>query len=76
MLNLFWADHFIVEDYKCFGEVVTFNTMYKTNKYHLSLRMFCGANHHKSTIIFAARFISKDDISSFVWLFREFLNYM
>lgn len=75
-LNLFWADTISIEDYKCFGDAFTFNMKYKTNKCNLCLGLFCGADHHKSTIIFAADFLSKENIASFVWLFNAFKECM
>lgn len=40
---IFWADPITVSvvDYNVFGEVVTFDTTFKTNKCNLSLRIFC-----------------------------------
>lgn len=37
------------------------------NKYHLSLTLFCGANHHHSSIVFITTFISKENIRASVW---------
>lgn len=58
-----------VWNYKSFGKMVTFDTSYKTNKYNLSLGMFC-VNHHKSSVIYATAFLFKEDIESFVQVFK------
>lgn len=42
----------------------------------MSLGIFCGENHHKSTIIFIVGFLSNETIDSFVWLFTEFKKCM
>lgn len=65
LLNMFWVDPISIEDFIVYGEAFTFDTTYKTNKYHLSLWMFCGVNHHKSTIFFGAEFLSKENHTSF-----------
>lgn len=64
------------EDYSIFGDIITFDTTYHTNKYNLSLGLFCDVNHHKTTVIFVAGFISKENTNSFVWLFNQFLDCM
>lgn len=64
------------EDYMAYGDAITFDTTYQTNKYHLSLGLFCSVNHHKTTVIFATGFITKENIDSFVWLFCIFLECM
>lgn len=63
-------------DFKLFGKAVTIDSTYKTNKYYLSLGLFCGVNHHKSSVIYAATFVLKEDIDSFVWVFTAFLECM
>lgn len=73
---MFWADPISIRDYQVLGEAITFDATYKTNKYHLILGMFCDVNHHKSTIIFGVGFMSKENRSSFVWLFEQFMRCM
>jgi len=55
---------------------MTFDTIYKTYKYHLSLDIFCGAIHHKSLIIYTVAFVSKENTKVFVWVFHTFLEFM
>lgn len=61
-----------IADFKLFEQCVTFDITYKTNKHHLSLGLFYGKNHHKSSVIFGAAFLSKENIESFVWVFERF----
>ncbi|XP_028069108.1 protein FAR-RED IMPAIRED RESPONSE 1-like isoform X1 [Camellia sinensis] len=44
--NLFWADARGRAAYKAFGDVVTFDTTYLTNKYGMLFVSFVGVNHH------------------------------
>ncbi|KAL7245308.1 hypothetical protein ACSBR2_000599 [Camellia fascicularis] len=44
--NFFWRDGRSRVDYDCFGDVVVFNTTYRTNKYNLICALFVGVNHH------------------------------
>ena len=44
--NVFWVDNRCKQAYKEFGDIVTFDTMYLTNKYEMSFAPFVGVNHH------------------------------
>ncbi|CAN6268724.1 unnamed protein product [Urochloa humidicola] len=74
--NFFWADGQSIMDYKCFGDVVSFDTTFQTNKFEMPFAPILGTNHHKQTIIFGAALIFNETIASFVWLFETFLTAM
>jgi len=63
-------------DYACFGDVVSFDTTFQTNKFEMPFAPILGANHHKQTIIFGAALLFNETIESFVWLFETFLTAM
>jgi hypothetical protein len=63
-------------DYKCFGDVVSFDTTFQTNKFKMPFAPILGTNHHKQTIIFGCALIFNGTIPSFVWLFESFLKAM
>jgi hypothetical protein len=44
--NVFWADARSRASYESFGDVVTFDTTYLTNKYGMPFASFIGVNHH------------------------------
>ena len=44
--NLFWADKKMIEDYGYFGDAITFDTTYSTNRDGRPLVVFLGLNHH------------------------------
>ncbi|XP_021741423.1 protein FAR1-RELATED SEQUENCE 5-like [Chenopodium quinoa] len=71
-----WADPLCKKSYALFGDMVSFDTTYQTNRYNMVFTPFTGVDHHKSCITFAAGFITKEDIVSFEWLFRSFLKEM
>jgi hypothetical protein len=48
--NIFWADAQMINDYGYFGDVVTFDTTYKTNKDYRPLGVFVGLNNHRQTV--------------------------
>ncbi|XP_050207965.1 protein FAR1-RELATED SEQUENCE 5-like [Mercurialis annua] len=76
ILNVFWADGRSIIDYQHFGDVVCFDTTYRTNEYARPFAPFVGVNQHKKSIIFGAALLYDETISSFKWLFETFLSAM
>jgi hypothetical protein len=74
--NVFWADVRSRASYEDFGDVVTFDTTYLTNKYEMPFAPFVGVNHHGQSILLGAAFISSEDTASFVRLFEAWLKCM
>ncbi|XP_022889105.1 protein FAR1-RELATED SEQUENCE 5-like [Olea europaea var. sylvestris] len=62
--------------YKEFGDVVTFDTTYLTNKYDMSFVPFVGVNHHGQSTLLGCGLLSNEDTETFVWLFRTWLQCM
>ncbi|KAL6583476.1 hypothetical protein OROMI_005554 [Orobanche minor] len=68
--NVFCTDARSRAAFKEFGDVVTFDTTYLTNKYDMPFAPFVGVNHHGLSILLGCALISKEDTDTFVWLFR------
>jgi hypothetical protein len=45
--HVFWADGISRKNYSVFGDVVSFDTTYRTNKYLMIFAPFTGVNHHR-----------------------------
>ncbi|KAI8552373.1 hypothetical protein RHMOL_Rhmol06G0261700 [Rhododendron molle] len=76
LTNVFWTDGLSRFDYDCFGDVVIFDTTYRTNKYNMICAPFVGVNHHWKNIYFGCAFLQDETTSTFVWLFETFLEAM
>ncbi|CAN1149552.1 Protein FAR1-RELATED SEQUENCE 5 [Linum perenne] len=76
MTNIFWADQQMQDDYAAFGDSITFDTTYRTNRNCRPLALFVGFNHHHQGVVFGACLMFDEMIESFQWLFRTFLHYM
>ncbi|XP_042947770.1 protein FAR1-RELATED SEQUENCE 5-like [Carya illinoinensis] len=74
--NVFWADARSRAAYKYWGDVVTFDTTYLTNRYGMPFAPFVGVNHHGQSILLGAGLISNEDTETFAWLFQTWLNCM
>ncbi|KAH9702052.1 protein FAR1-RELATED SEQUENCE [Citrus sinensis] len=73
--NVFWADPRSRAAYNDFGDVVTFDTTYLTNKYDMPFAPFVGVNHHGQSILLGYGLISHEDTETFTWLFDTWLSY-
>ena len=71
--NIFWSNASCRGVYQDFGDCVTFDTTYKTNRFHMPLGVFVGTKHHLQSTIFAVALIKDEDAKSFKWLFDTFV---
>lgn len=74
--TLFWADARSRAAYKEFGDVVTFDTTYLTNKYNMPFASFVGVNHHGQSVLLGCGLLSNEDTGTFIWLFQTWLACM
>ncbi|CAL9764090.1 unnamed protein product, partial [Musa acuminata subsp. burmannicoides] len=74
--NVFWTDAKSIVDFEYFGDVVCFDTSYKTSDYGRPFAPFIGVNHHKQAIIFGAAMLYDETEESFKWLFQTFKDAM
>ena len=76
LCGLFWRDSMMRDDYMLYGDVMIFDTTYRTNKYGLICAPFVGLNNHWNNVMFGCAFISNEKTETFVWLLEEFLTSM
>jgi hypothetical protein len=74
--NVFWAHVRSRAAYEFFGDIITFDTTYLTNRYDMSFANFVGVNHHGQSILLGAGLISNENTETFVWLFSSWLECM
>ncbi|XP_035835872.1 protein FAR1-RELATED SEQUENCE 5-like [Helianthus annuus] len=72
--SVFWADEISKLNYKAFGDVLTFDATYSTNRYKMVFVPFTGVDHHFQCVTFGAGLISTESIESYVWLLKAFLK--
>ncbi|XP_061367275.1 protein FAR1-RELATED SEQUENCE 5-like [Gastrolobium bilobum] len=76
MINFFWVDARSRYAYQQFGDVITFDTTYRTNKYSMPCAPFTGLNHHLQSILFGCALLQDETEKSFIWLFETWLEAM
>ena len=76
MRHCFWSDAISRQDFRIFGDAVTFDTTYQTNTYCLVFAVLCSVNHHWKTTSFGCALISNESQSTFEWVFSKFIECM
>lgn len=74
--NIFWADGRCRSYYELYGDCVSFDTTYKTNKYNLPFAPFVGITGHGHNCLFGCAFLKDETIATFEWLFKTLLTCM
>ncbi|KAI3872278.1 hypothetical protein MKX03_021400 [Papaver bracteatum] len=71
--SFFWVDARSRIAYSRFGDAVTFDTTYKTNKYGMPFAPFTGTNHHHQSVTFGFALLGDETEETFNWLFKTWL---
>ncbi|XP_024311807.1 protein FAR1-RELATED SEQUENCE 5-like [Brachypodium distachyon] len=66
--NIFWSHASCQANYAEFGDVVTFDTTYRSNFYCMPLGMFVGSNHHLQNVIFGFVLVRDETQKTFEWI--------
>ncbi|KAK9724332.1 hypothetical protein RND81_05G064900 [Saponaria officinalis] len=76
LCRVFWTDTHGKSAYLVFGDGVSFDPTYGTNKYCMVFTPFTGIDNHKKSVTFASTLLSNEDEESFVWVFQKFMDAM
>ncbi|XP_074318556.1 protein FAR-RED IMPAIRED RESPONSE 1-like [Silene latifolia] len=68
-----WADGIARRNYATFGDTVSYDPTYSTNKYSMVFTPFTGVDNHQRSITFCCKIIAKENHESFKWVFERFL---
>uniref|UniRef100_A0A8R7QHL9 MULE transposase domain-containing protein n=1 Tax=Triticum urartu TaxID=4572 RepID=A0A8R7QHL9_TRIUA len=69
-----WTNENNKLQYKFFGDVITYDTMYQTNMYDTSFGLFVGVNNHFQSVILASVLMRYEQVESFQWVFSGLLK--
>ncbi|VFQ98990.1 unnamed protein product [Cuscuta campestris] len=59
-----------------FGDVLSFDATYETNRYNMVFTPFTGVDNHQKCVTFGAGLLRTEDIESYTWVFRQFQDAM
>jgi hypothetical protein len=76
IMNLLWTTGNSRAQYNYFGDAITFDTTYRTNKYDMPFGLMVGVNNHFQSVIYAGVLLREERVENFEWVFREFVKMM
>ncbi|KAK9672200.1 hypothetical protein RND81_12G083900 [Saponaria officinalis] len=76
LCRVFWTNAHGKAAYLAFGDGVSFDPTYGTNKYCMVFTPFTGIDNHKKSVTFSCALLSNEDEESFVWAFQKFMEAM
>ncbi|KAH6775919.1 hypothetical protein C2S52_013480 [Perilla frutescens var. hirtella] len=76
LTTIFWADLTARRNYAIFGDVVSFDSTYKTIRYEMIFAPFTGKDNHGKIVTFGAALMSAENHESYEWVFQKFKDCM
>ncbi|XP_076943418.1 protein FAR1-RELATED SEQUENCE 7-like [Bidens hawaiensis] len=68
--RLFWADEISKKKYLSFGDIISFDATFKTNKYNMVFVPFTTINNHCLNVTVGVALLSSESIESYSWLLK------
>ncbi|GJW62584.1 FAR1-related sequence 5-like protein [Tanacetum coccineum] len=62
------------EEFKEFGDVVSFDATFKTNKYKMVIVPFTTIDNHKKCVMVATGLLKNESTKSYIWLLKAFIK--
>nr|XP_017245913.1 PREDICTED: protein FAR1-RELATED SEQUENCE 5-like [Daucus carota subsp. sativus] len=76
LTKLFWADAICRRNFEVYGDAVSFDATFDTNKYNMIFAPFTGVDKHEKCVTFAACLLAKEDVTHYKWVFDQFSTCM
>ncbi|XP_057786803.1 protein FAR1-RELATED SEQUENCE 2-like [Salvia miltiorrhiza] len=74
--NVMWVHPRSKAAYEEFHDVVSFDTTYLVNRYHMPFATVVGINHHHQSILLGCALLTHEQSESFKWFFSNWLDAM
>ncbi|XP_022024460.1 protein FAR1-RELATED SEQUENCE 5-like [Helianthus annuus] len=72
--GLFWCDDQAKRNYHVFGDVISFDATYHSNKYSMVFVPFTSIDNHHCNVTFGAALLASETADTYIWLLRVFLK--
>ncbi|KAJ0704503.1 putative MULE transposase domain, FHY3/FAR1 family [Helianthus annuus] len=74
LTSLFWADGLRKRNFMEFGDVISLDATFKTNKFKMVFVPFTGIDNHCRNVTLGAWLLASESIDSYKWLLNSFVN--
>ncbi|GKC80107.1 FAR1-related sequence 5-like protein [Tanacetum coccineum] len=71
---IFWVDEVSKYNYREFGDVVSFDATFKTNKYKMVFVLFTVIDNHMKCVTVAPSLLKNESTKSHTWLLKAFIK--
>ncbi|GJW13820.1 FAR1-related sequence 5-like protein [Tanacetum coccineum] len=72
LVGLFWADKTAKRNYAAFGDVVSFDATFHSNRYNMVLVPFTGIDNHNRCVSFGVALLASESSKKYTWLLQIF----
>nr|GEV27934.1 protein FAR1-related sequence 5-like [Tanacetum cinerariifolium] len=70
LVVMFWVDEVDKCNYKEFGDIISFDATFRTNKYDMVFDPFTRIDNHRKCVTVSSRFLLIEDTEAYTWLLR------
>ncbi|GJX60662.1 FAR1-related sequence 5-like protein [Tanacetum coccineum] len=74
LVAMFWADEVAKCNYKEFGDIVSFDATFNSNKYNMKFVPFIGVDNHGKCVTLGSGMLLHEDTKSYMWLLNAFMT--
>ncbi|GJT46161.1 FAR1-related sequence 5-like protein [Tanacetum coccineum] len=74
LVAMFWADEVAKCNYKEFGDIVSFDATFNSNKYNMKFVPFIGIDNHGKCVTLGSGMLLHEDTKSYTWLLNAFMT--
>ncbi|XP_076899955.1 protein FAR1-RELATED SEQUENCE 5-like [Bidens hawaiensis] len=74
LIRMFWADETSKSNYLAFGDIISFDATFKTNKYKMVFVPFTAIDNHCHSVTVCAGLLASETIESYTWLLQMLLK--
>ncbi|GJT28890.1 FAR1-related sequence 5-like protein [Tanacetum coccineum] len=74
LVAMFWADEVAKCNYKEFGDIVSFDATFNSNKYNMKFVPFVGIDNHGKCVTLSSGRLLHEDTQSYTWLITAFMT--
>ncbi|KAL4398716.1 hypothetical protein AHAS_Ahas01G0319700 [Arachis hypogaea] len=71
-----WVDARCRASYEYYGDVVSVDSTYSTNRHGLPFVSFVGVNHHGKSTLLGCALLGNEEIESYEWVFSQWVKCM
>nr|GEU63307.1 hypothetical protein [Tanacetum cinerariifolium] len=74
LVAMFWADEVAKCNYKEFGDIVSFDATFNSNKYNMKFVPFIGIDNHEKCVTLGSGMLLHEDTKSYTWLLNAYMT--